>query len=636
MFLGFVVHLVVSAPRPGLGGAGRLTRSLFNLSVFLLLLFVGWRLYTWNESGGFDIHPIDDLMDAADWDHDRWTKQALTSKNLPSAAVEYRHRYGQYPPPGFDDWYRYATQRNSVVIDDFESIHEDLAPFWALSPRDLRERSKLAVSDEWNEVAEVTIRAGKANVGQVIPTHRWMVEGITKMIEPFAEHLPDMDIAFNINDEARVAIPYPELQKLQATSRAASGRNKAQSSKWSENRAESLAFNVTDVQTPLKNIFENHSFTKTMRRFGSISCPPSSLSQRFPSWDRRTFCAACAAPHSFGLFLSNWTLAASPCHQPDLSSQHGFYLSPSAYKPTHLLMPVFSQSRPGGYQDVRYPSAWNYNDKVAYAPSAEHLDPPWATKANALFWRGSTTEGFSSEGSGSWMGMARQRLVHLANNGSRPLPVLLADPKDPARFTYQTTTGPQLPDHPSLKPKDLALDVQITPQFTPCDGNSGECIARCYGTDCRAQAHEFGPTLNTSGVDFQDHWRHRFLLDADGAGFSGRFLPFLRSRSLPFKAALFREWHEPRVTAWKHFVPLDVRLQGLWSTVAYFAGEYSWMRDARKGGPKDVGERIAEAGRAWAARALRKEDMEIYLFRLLLEWGRLTDDRREELGFWME
>jgi hypothetical protein len=32
---------------------------------------------------------------------------------------------------------------------------------------------------------------------------------------------------------------------------------------------------------------------------------------------------------------------------------------------------------------------------------------------------------------------------------------------------------------------------------------------------------------------------------------------------------------------------------------------------------------------------LRKEDMEIYFFRLLLEWGRLTDDRRDQIGFGM-
>jgi hypothetical protein len=33
---------------------------------------------------------------------------------------------------------------------------------------------------------------------------------------------------------------------------------------------------------------------------------------------------------------------------------------------------------------------------------------------------------------------------------------------------------------------------------------------------------------------------------------------------------------------------------------------------------------------------LRKEDMEIYFFRLLLEWGRLTDDRRDMIGFGSE
>lgn len=46
-----------------------------------------------------------------------------------------------------------------------------------------------------------------------------------------------------------------------------------------------------------------------------------------------------------------------------------------------------------------------------------------------------------------------------------------------------------------------------------------------------------------------------------------------------------------------------------------------------------AGEEIAEAGRLWAEKVLRKEDMEIYMFRLLLEWGRLTDDKRDEIGF---
>lgn len=103
-------------------------------------------------------------------------------------------------------------------------------------------------------------------------------------------------------------------------------------------------------------------------------------------------------------------------------------------------------------------------------------------------------------------------------------------------------------------------------------------------------------------------------------------------------------------------MPLDVRLHGVWSTLAYFAGLKVWIKgdgdgDAGlKGGQigngkkvlktvmeerVEEGERIAEAGREWAGKVLRKEDMEIYMFRLLLEWGRLTDDRRDELGYGM-
>lgn len=91
-------------------------------------------------------------------------------------------------------------------------------------------------------------------------------------------------------------------------------------------------------------------------------------------------------------------------------------------------------------------------------------------------------------------------------------------------------------------------------------------------------------------------------------------------------------------------MPLDVRLHGFWSTVAFFSG-VEGVEGAVEGGVKGKGavggmsgrgvegERIASEGREWVGRVMRKEDMEVYFYRLLLEWGRLTDDRREELGF---
>lgn len=216
--------------------------------------------------------------------------------------------------------------------------------------------------------------------------------------------------------------------------------------------------------------------------------------------------------------------------------------------------------------------------------------------------------------------MSRQRLVHLANNATNPLPVLLPHPSQPTSYAYRL-----------LAPSALGFNLDVA--FV-------DSIVRCWDNDCVNQAAEFG-LANKS--DFQDHWRHRFLVDLDGAGFSGRFLPFLNSRSLVFKAAVFREWWDGRLFAWRHFVPVDVRFHGLLSTLAYFAGTGTGVtaENARETGEELVpmkgnvkaAEEIAEAGREWAGKLLRKEDIEIYMFRLLLEWARLTDDRRDELGF---
>jgi len=216
--------------------------------------------------------------------------------------------------------------------------------------------------------------------------------------------------------------------------------------------------------------------------------------------------------------------------------------------------------------------------------------------------------------------MTRQRFIHLTNNinGSEaPQPLLL-----PALHSNGVQKLTYTPTPISELTALMSTDVHLV-----------DSILRCGGRDCPQQAEEFAPLYAPS--DFQDHWRYKYLLDLDGAGFSGRFLPFLYSHSLPFKAGIFREWWDDRVTAWQHFVPLDVRGHGLWATLAYFAGFEGTVRgrQVKVEGNEREGARIAEKGREWANQVLRKEDMEIYFFRLLLEWGRLTDDDRDSIGF---
>ncbi|KAL8852848.1 MAG: hypothetical protein Q9221_002224 [Calogaya cf. arnoldii] len=503
---------------------------------------------------------------------------------------------------------------------------DDLQLFWAIKPSEIRRRTREAVSGPWNEVAEIRIRSGKAEIGpDVIPTHRWMLDGVIAMMKNYVDKIPDMDLGFNINDEPRIAISYHDLQDLLTDSTPTEPPKSNPINKTSNHRA--AGWNISDASSSNKP-FIDYSFLPTFHSHGTISCHPSSFARRSHLWDTLPFCTSCSAPHSTGLFLSNWTLSASPCHQPDLAHLHGFYLSPAAFKPSKTLYPVFSQSKAAGYADIRYPSPWNYIDKAIYRPTSEFPDPPFADKESTLFWRGATSEGLSRFG--EWKGMARQRLVHVANNASATFPILL--PSFPhtaisSNARYQPTyTTHQIPS--SLLPS-LGLNITSIALVNKID--------RCWDSDCDTQLHEFGVV---SPSDFQSHWKYKYLIDLDGAGFSGRFIPFLQSRSLPFKVAgVFREWWDGRVTAWKHFVPIDVRLHGFWSTLAYFHGvkamEGKGMSVTEMKARMEEGERIAEEGREWVGKVMRKEDMEIYLYRLLLEWARLTDDARDEIGFSM-
>jgi len=45
------------------------------------------------------------------------------------------------------------------------------------------------------------------------------------------------------------------------------------------------------------------------------------------------------------------------------------------------------------------------------------------------------------------------------------------------------------------------------------------------------------------------------------------------------------------------------------------------------------GRGVGANGAEWARQVLRREDMEVYMFRLLLEYGRIIDDNRDYVGY---
>jgi hypothetical protein len=81
-------------------------------------------------------HPIALLMDDAEAQFR--AKLARQSSSLRAAVYEYRRRYGRAPPKGFDAWWAFAQRHGVRMVDEFDALVGDLAPFWAMSGAEFR------------------------------------------------------------------------------------------------------------------------------------------------------------------------------------------------------------------------------------------------------------------------------------------------------------------------------------------------------------------------------------------------------------------------------------------------------------------------------------------------------------------
>ena len=98
-----------------------------------------WRLPSFtHQRTVLDDHPIPHLMAEAE---DNF-KQLLSrqSTTLKKAVAEYKRRYGRNPPKGFDQWWDFARKHNVKIVDDYDAVFEDLAPFWDMSGEEFRTR----------------------------------------------------------------------------------------------------------------------------------------------------------------------------------------------------------------------------------------------------------------------------------------------------------------------------------------------------------------------------------------------------------------------------------------------------------------------------------------------------------------
>jgi len=291
---------------------------------------------------------------------------------------------------------------------------------------------------------------------------------------------------------------------------------------------------------------------------------------------------------------------------------------------THKLVPIFGECKVNVNSDILFPANMYWKHDKRYQHDDEQ-DINWDDKDDMLVWRGVTSGGTAFDDEyHPWWQMHRQRLVMITNStalSDNTTSILARDTTGKVEGTYAVNDNWQ----PAAFAKEHT-DIGFT-EKTACLPNCGFC------KDTFTMVNQ---------TTFADTFKSKYLIDVDGHSFSGRWRAFLQSRSLGLKATIFREWHDSHLWAWRHFVPVDNRYDDMYSLLTYFIGTPS-DPGSDEGVDDEVAIRVpchdyeafklAKQGRDWAAKLLGREAIEIYLYRLLLEYARIVDDNRDRIGF---
>ncbi|KAL8946703.1 MAG: hypothetical protein Q9222_006937 [Ikaeria aurantiellina] len=559
-----------------------------------------------------DGHPISQLMAKA---NKEWTAyENSRSTTFRQTVSKYRRRYGRHPPPGFKEWYQFARKKNVHNIDDFDQIMDDLRPFWAIEPKMLRNLAANMWRDEKHGVAGIHIRNHKV----VKETNEsWRSKTLINLIEKFVKHLPDMDIAMNRLDQPRVVVPWDDMQ-AHLRKELETRRLPPQAAGNFTTDMDDLLNTTSDEEPP--SMEDAQWFPAAGKQYmdtAKVACPPESYARNPDSAKQDP---EKLYKDGLGGVITNFNLSSDLCTiGPDVQDLHGFLFAGSSVLPTKRLVPIFGECKVNVNSDILFPANmyWKHDERYDY--NERHDNKNWEQKANSMIWRGVTSGGTNV--ADNWQKMHRQRLVQILNS-------TVMTSKRVRILAEQTDKPGQYENFRQFHPSEFAAnhtDVGFTEPVS------------CY-PDCSFYEGLFDWKPQAA---FSETFKQKFVVDVDGHSFSGRWHAFLESKSLGIKATIFREWHDSRLFAWRHFVPMDNRYDDVYTILTYFLGVGVSPRE-RVPDPTDdahvvehdmEGKRIASQGREWAKKVLRRDDIEIYMFRLLLEYGRIIDDNRDRIGY---
>ncbi|KAF5373410.1 hypothetical protein D9615_009479 [Tricholomella constricta] len=567
-------------------------------------------------------HPIPKLMEEAEAKFRQ--KLAGQSKTLKAAVAEYRKRYKRDPPRGFDGWWKFAQKHRVKLVDDYDGLVADLAPFWELSGEELRRRAVQV--GELPSIDLVRIKDGKASTLKL--NHDFddsevsaRANGFRAMLSKFAHTLPDMDFPINAKAEGRVLVPwehrkYPNLTLQDSSAGVEAMLNGPFQPDWGNHGTVWEAWRRTcDPTSAARRVFASlrNSFTHQIRNYFSSSPVGAGSDFRFVTTTSASTIDFCERPYEHytqGHFFSDWRTILA-------------------------LYPVFSPARAKGFLDIKIPSHYYYGSTKRYTygwdainlelKEVDDMDVPWEQKIDKIFWRGATTGG-GSHPPGFSPQYQRHRFLRMASDKSDTnRTVTFAHPQSSKYYV----SAPVPVAHLNKETMDTAFVKAVSPESYP------------GGLKALMESHRFGDS-----VPLGKHWSYKYLIDLDGMSYSGRFMAFLASDSVPIKATVYEEYFSDWIQPWVHFIPLSSSYREIYNIHAYFSGptrsalealnstllELTPQRRRNTEGDRRL-RRIARAGKQWKKTIGRTIDMEVYVYRLAIEWARLWSDDRGSMSF---
>ncbi|WWC88513.1 uncharacterized protein L201_003424 [Kwoniella dendrophila CBS 6074] len=573
------------------------------------------------------IHPIPLLLNLGE---KRWEELlSRQSRTLTEANKEYIKRYGRKPPKGFENWWKFfAIEKNLVLPDEYDRINLDLAPFFALPKNEMKRRMQLVENMEKTftliiENGEIEIQIkdpGGLKWGGTLPRAKETVN----LLKGFSKFLPNMKATFSIFDQPQIYLSWARRSSL--------------------------------IDLGLRGELTKHlKETDDSQVKLSRSCAPGTNFRKNKDFNEGKS------------FIYDSLEAGDPCQNPYLIPLHGLTLEPHGHdslpKPHTQLLPLFSLAKTSVNSDILITPTDQFHDDLG-------KDPVWEDKdISKLVWRGSPTGISMMNSTLPWRQSHRIRLHHFsANTSNDPMEFMIPDIGQSINPSYYDNENDdeeeaeeeeegeggkgdsQLGDelkrdiqfHASAsttnKEKtnmndpltylnedsystkqlmDFYYDMKLSGQPIQCSEEDGTC------EDMRQE-------IEWAGRQSADELnRHKFLLDIDGNGWSGRFRRLMSTNSMVIKMTMFTEWFQPHLIPWFMYVPAKLDFSDLTDIMAFFRG----TPNHPELGFDETAAALARNGQCFVQRMFRMEDLQAYMMRLFLEYARIAADEGVDMDF---